>query len=459
MKVNRLLMLLYSLLVIAFNINAKEYFFYKNFTLGGYVKDADTGEELIGATIFIKEEKIGTATNVYGYYSISLEPGTYTIEYSYLGYESKVKTIKLDKDLVENVDLKLTTAQVDEVVVTSEKKNNNITSAEMSTVKLPMMKIQKIPALAGEVDVIKAIQLLPGVHATSEGSSGFSVRGGSMDQNLILLDEATVYNASHMLGFFSVFNNDAIKDVKLYKGDIPADYGGRLSSVLDVRMREGNNKGFDFTGGIGTISSRLTVEGPLVKEKASFLVSGRRTYADIFLPLAKNEELHDNQLYFYDFNTKLNYRLNQRNRIFLSGYLGRDVFKNDFANMGFGNKTITTRWNHLFTPKLFSNLTLIYSNYDYELGTSDDDENSFLWNSSLEDVSAKLNFNYFLNAKNTLDFGISSTYHTFRPGLITGSGIVDQFELPANLALEHGVYLSNQQRLLKGLTLKYGLLF
>ena len=297
----------------------------------------------------------------------------------------------------------------------------------------------------GEVDVIKAIQLLPGVQASSEGASGFSVRGGNPDQNLILLDEATVYNASHLMGFFSVFNNDAIKDVTLYKGDIPADYGGRLSSLLDVRMKEGNLKKFSGSGGIGTISSRLTLEGPIIKDKTSFLVAGRRTYADVFLPFAKDPDVRDNTLYFYDLNLKVNHIFNEKNRLFLSSYIGRDVYGNPFAKMAFGNQTYSLRWNHLFSSRIFSNFTLLHSRYQYELGTPEGDANSFTWRSKMKDYSAKADVNFYITPDFTLKFGLISTFHDFEPGSAFGSGegsLFTEFILPTNYALENGIYLS-----------------
>jgi len=314
----------------------------------------------------------------------------------------------------------------------------------------------------GEVDVIKAIQLLPGVQASSEGASGFSVRGGNPDQNLILMDEATVYNASHLMGFFSVFNNDAIKDVTLYKGDIPADYGGRLSSLLDVRMKEGNLKKFSGSGGIGTISSRLTLEGPIIKDKTSFLVAGRRTYADLFLPFAKDPDVRDNTLFFYDLNLKLNHIFNEKNRLFLSSYLGQDVYANPFAKMAFGNQTYTLRWNHLFSARIFSNFTLLHSRYQYELGTPEGDANSFTWRSKMKDYSAKADLNYYITPEYTLKFGLISTFHDFEPGSAFGTGegsLFTEFILPTNYALENGVYVSAEQSAGERWNLRYGLRF
>ena len=344
--------------------------------------------------------------------------------------------------------------------VTAEKSNSNVSSTETGTTHLPVQAIRRIPALMGEVDVIKAIQLLPGVQSTAEGSSGFSVRGGSADQNLMLLDEATVYNASHFLGFFSVFNNDALKDVKLYKGDIPASSGGRLASLLDVRMKDGNLKNFHATGGVGTISSRLTLEGPVIKDKTSFLLSGRRTYVDIFLPLAKNEDIRDNRLFFYDLNAKLNHVINENNRLFFSGYFGRDLFENQFAGMSFGNRTLTFRWNHLFSQKLFSNFSLINTNYAYELGTPEGEPTSFRWNADLIDYSFKADFSYYANPVTTLKFGLITTWHNLNPGIARGTGnetAFSYFKVPANYALEHAVYGMGEEKIAYRITVKYGL--
>ncbi|PLX23009.1 MAG: hypothetical protein C0597_01575, partial [Marinilabiliales bacterium] len=283
------------------------------FTVSGHVKDI-AGEDLIGSTIYVKELKTGTVTNVYGFYSITLKEGTYQFMYSYVGYETLTKSIELNQNHNINITLKEASETIDEVIVTAQRKNENVVKTEMSTVKLEAKEIKKIPALLGEVDIIKALQLLPGIQATGEGFSGFNVRGGSPDQNLILFDEATVYNASHLMGFFSVFNNDAVKDLKIYKGDIPAQYGGRLSSLLDIRMKEGNQKRFEATGGLGTISSRLTLEGPIIKDKWSVLVAGRRTYADLFLLLSSDDALKSTQLYFYDLNLKTNYKISEKDR-------------------------------------------------------------------------------------------------------------------------------------------------
>ena len=432
------------------------------YTISGHIKDASTGEELIGAAVMMDDVGKGTVTNPYGFYSLSLPPGFYQLKFSYLGYEDQTKAVNLTKDLVINIELVEDIQELEEVTISAEGPRSHVKKPEMSVNKLQIKAIKRIPTLLGEVDVIKAIQLLPGVQASSEGASGFSVRGGNPDQNLILLDEATVYNASHLMGFFSVFNNDAVKDIKLYKGDIPADYGGRLSSLLDVRMKDGNMKKFSGSGGIGTISSRLTLEGPIIKDRTSFLIAGRRTYADIFLPFAKQEDVRKSTMFFYDFNAKLNHIFNEKNRLFVSAYLGRDVFENPFAGMAFGNQTYSVRWNHLFSGKLFSNFTLIHSRYDYELGTPEGEANSFSWKSRMKDYSAKADMNYFITPEHTLKFGLISTYHDFEPGNARGLGdnsLFTEFIMPSSYALENGLYLSAESSVGDRWNFKYGLRF
>lgn len=437
------------------------------YTVSGHIRDAENGEELLGATVFVKELKTGTITNNYGFYSLSLEPGEYELVYSYVGYQKKTRSIKLQKDTKINIELESAKQELEEVTVSGERADANVKSTQMSTVKMKSKTISKIPALMGEVDVLKSLQLLPGVQATGEGSSGFSVRGGSRDQNLILLDEATVFNASHLMGFFSVFNNDAIKEVELYKGDIPAKYGGRLSSVVDIRQKDGNMKNFQADGGIGTISSRLTLQGPIVKDKTSFLIAGRRSYADIFLPLAADEDLHNNTLYFYDVNFKLNHILNENNRFYISQYYGRDVVKITGANdapfsMSWGNITTSARWNHLFSDKLFSNFTYVRSGYDYKLGIEEANENllSFVWRSNLKNHKLKSDFSYYLNPDNTIRFGAAAEYHTFEPGKVKGlsdESIFGEVNVPASNALSYSFYASNEQQIGALLTMKYGL--
>lgn len=430
-------------------------------TLSGSITDSSTGETLIGATVFVDGQQTGVSTNVYGFYSLSLKPGTYTINYSYIGYKTLQKQLELSEDLKLNIELESMSLEIGEAVVEGKQEaEERLSSAEMSTVNMKMETIKKIPAFMGEVDVIKAIQLLPGVATVGEGNSGFYVRGGSVDQNLILLDEAAVYNASHLLGFFSVFNPDAIKDVQLYKGGIPARYGGRLSSVLDIRMREGNQKKFSAEGGIGTVSSRLTIEAPLAKDKGSFLISGRRTYVDLFLKLHPDEAVQNTRLYFYDTNLKANYKLGENDRIFLSGYFGRDVNGfGDLFRIAWGNATATMRWNHIYNSKLFSNLTLIYSDYDYELG-QEDETVGFTWESNIRDLSAKLDYTYYLTPSNTVRFGAIATHHKLNPGFARGTGsnsIINEIRMPVNNAMEYGVYLSNEQSITDELTAHYGI--
>lgn len=428
-------------------------------TISGYVRDASSGEELIGATIAVKElSGTGAVTNIYGFYSLTLPAGKYHLITNYLGYQDMVKEIVLDKNISFNFELQPESTQLEVVVVTAEREERNVTDVKMSRENLSIETIKSMPALFGEVDVIKSVQMLPGVLTAGEGTTGLFVRGGAADQNLILLDEATVYNASHLLGFFSVFNPDAVKNVELYKGGIPAKYGGRLSSIIDIQMREGNNKSYQASGGIGTISSRLTLEGPIVKDKASFLLSGRRTYADLFLYFAADETLRNNQLYFYDFNAKANYKINDKNRIYLSGYFGRDKLGlGDLIGFDWGNITTTMRWNHLFSEKLFMNTTLLYSNFDYGF-LFDFPGQSFTWTSRLEEQSIKTDFDYFLNPNNTLNFGVNLIRHTFDPATVNSNdNIIEGFELERLFAYEGGIYVSNEQKFGDKISMQYGL--
>ena len=427
----------------------------RRFTVSGNITDAATGEDIIGATVYVEELKTGTSANAYGFYSISVPEGTYHLIASFVGYEQQTQIIELTQDIRLNISIVPQVNTLSEVVVSAEKGNANVSRTEMSVERISTQTLKRIPALMGEVDVLKAIQLLPGVQSTSEGTSGFSVRGGSHDQNLIVLDEATVYNASHLMGFFSVFNNDAIKDIQLYKGDIPASFGGRLSSVLDVRSKDGNNQKFSLTGGIGTISSRLTVEGPICTDKITYLVSGRRTYADIFIPILKKENLKNTALYFYDVNAKLSYRINDKNRIFVAAYLGRDKFNMNVAGMGFGNQTLTMRWNHIFSPKLFSNFTFIGSFYDYSLRADLSEQMTMNWKSKINDYGFKSDFSYHINPNNNLKFGYHLNYHDFSPG--KGGGLMTSFSQPNKYALQHSWFVSNETKIGKKFTVKYGL--
>lgn len=428
--------------------------------VSGNIKDNDTGEDLIGATIYIKELKGGTSTNVYGFYSLNLPQGSYNLVVSFLGFQDFETVLDVESDTRKNFFLSPNTQQLKEVEISAKRKDANVKDVQMSSANLGIDKIKSIPAVFGEVDIIKAVQLLPGVSTAGEGFSGFFVRGGASDQNLILLDEANVYNSSHLFGFFSVFNPDAVKDVQLYKGGIPARYGGRLASVLDVRMKEGNNKRFSTSGGIGLIASRVTVEGPIVKDKGSFLISGRRTYADAFLALSPNKSIRDNSLYFYDFNAKANYTINEKNRLFASGYFGRDVFSADGnrAKLSWGNATGTVRWNHIINSKWFSNLTLIKSDYDYSLGGSDGPD-IFTWTSYINDLSGKLDVSYFQNKNSEWKFGGQITHHTFRPAEIDikNDDQLFGFDLQEDKALEYGIYAERQHDITARFSMTYGL--
>ena len=438
---------------IATNLSAQ-----KKFTISGYVTDR-LGEELIGANIILAGESRGTITNTYGFYSITLSEGNYKLEYSFLGYQTQLIDVNLTENEKLNVSLVETTEEIESVEIVAEGRDVNIREVEMSTNTLQMKTIQQLPQLLGETDIIKTIQLLPGVLQASEASGGFHVRGGSVDQNLILLDNAHVYNASHAVGFLSVFNADAIKDLKLYKGGIPAEFGGRLSSVLDIHMKEGNKQEFHGAGGVGTITSRLTLEGPIYPGRASFMVSGRRTYADLFLPFAKDSLAKESKLFFYDLNAKLNWSINEKNRVFLSGYFGRDVFKlSDLFSMDYGNSTITGRWNHVFNNRLFLNSSTIYSNYLYDMGLTEGVTN-FNWVTYIHDLNQKFDFTYYLNPENTVKFGLQLIKHDFNPGKIYGqfNDSTDfNYKIPDAKSLEYGIYISNEQEITKWLSFHYG---
>lgn len=427
-------------------------------TVSGYVRDASNGEALIGATVSIPGKSLGTATNAYGFYSLSLNPGNYKLQFGYIGYKSEIREVDLSGPVTLNIELSQESHQLEELEVVANKEGVDLRKPEMGTATLPMKTIRQIPAMMGEVDLIKAIQLLPGVQSTSEGSSSFSVRGGSGDQNLILLDEATVYNASHLMGFFSVFNNDAINSVKIYKGDIPVWAGGRLASLLDVRMKEGNNKRFSGSGGIGLLSSRLTLEGPVQQGKSSFILSGRRSYFDLFTALSSDEDIKDTKLYFYDLNGKINFTLGKNDRLYFSGYSGRDVYDNDFAGMAFGNRTLTSRWNHLFSQKIFSNLSLIYSKYDYKLDFSSTESNDYIWKYDMDDAGLKYDLGLLLSSRFELKTGFQWAFHTQHPGTVSATG--DNYEpyiLQTKKSAEGAAYIQAEQKIGERLTLRYGL--
>jgi hypothetical protein len=425
-------------------------------TLSGTIKDKKTGELLIGATISVDNSKpfVGTVTNVYGFYSLTLLKGEYTLSISFTGYETIKQKVTLDKNTTLVFDLSETTNELTEIVVTADAKEDKVQSAQMGMEKLDMKDLAKIPVLLGERDILKTIQLLPGIKSAGEGNSGFNVRGGSSDQNAIFLDEALVYNASHLLGFFSTFNADAIKDATVYKGGMPAQYGGRLSSVLDIRMKDGNDKKFQAGGGIGLIASRLNVEVPIVKDKGSLFLSGRRTYLDLFLQAAGN----DNTIYFYDFNAKANYKINEKNRIFLSGYFGRDKLGVGSAfGLDWGNTTGTLRWNSVLNPKLFSNTSLIYSNYSYVIAINSNG-NDFDITSRVRDYSLKQEFLYLPNPRHTMSFGVHSTHHSIVPGQVASRGDnVINVELQDRYAWENSFYVNDEWKVSPKININYGL--
>jgi len=422
--------------------------------LSGSIKDKQTGESLIKAVVRIQElPNAGIISNEYGFYSLTLPSGNYSVVISQVGYETLVQKIKLDSS--QSINFYLQTKNVlKEVVVESSRKNDNLTKAQMGTETINMSSISKVPVIFGEKDLLKTIQLLPGVKSAGEGNSGFFVRGGGADQNLILLDEAPVYNATHLLGFFSTFNSDAIKDATIIKGNSPSQYGGRLSSVLDVKMKEGNNQDYTVNGGIGLISSKVSVEGPLQKNKSSFILSGRRTYADVFLKAT--EKFKDNILYFYDLNAKANYQINAKNKVYISGYFGRDELGlgQDFG-IDWGNKTGTIRWNKIISNKLFLNTSFIYSDYNYNVKLKNGETN-FNINSEIKDVNLKQDYTFYTNNQNTLRFGFNTILHNIRPSTFSGT-VINSVAKTGRNGLENAVYLTNNYRTTSQLTIDYGL--
>jgi CarboxypepD_reg-like domain/TonB-dependent Receptor Plug Domain len=432
------------------------------FTVSGTIADKATGETIIGATVTLLERvQAGASSNEYGFYSISVSPGEYTLLVRYVGYDNFTATVDL-RSGNQKINVALSDGAIlNEVVVKAKKADENIEKPLMGVEKLNMAEIKTLPMLLGERDILKAIQLLPGVKSAGEGNAGFHVRGGGVDQNLILLDEAPVYNASHLLGFFSTFNADAIKDATLYKGGMPPQYGGRLSSVLDIKMNEGNNQDYQVSGGIGLISSKLNVEGPIQKGRSSFLVTGRRTYADVFLKLSPDSSVSNNKLYFYDLNAKLNYQIDDKNRVFASGYFGQDVlgFGDNFG-IDWGNATGTLRWNHLFSDRLFSNTSLIYSNYNYNIKIKSG-SNDFKIKSEITDWNLKQDFQWFPNEKSVFKYGLNVIQHTVTPGNVEateGSSINAQPADPRK-GIESAAYLTHEWKAAPRLALLYGLRF
>lgn len=426
----------------------------QDFTISGKITNRIDGETLFGATISTDDFKYGTSTNEYGYYTLSLPKGEYTILISSIGFQTITKSISVASDQVLNFEVKEMANEIAEVVVSAKdaQVKEKIQKPQMSTTKLSVKTIRMAPVVLGEVDILKTITLLPGVTTGGEGTSGFNVRGGAADQNLVLLDEATIYNTSHLFGFFSVFNADAIKDINLYKGGIPAKYGGRVSSVLDVRQKDGNSKSFHTAGGIGLISSRLLLEGPLQKDKATFLFAGRTSYVNIFLKLADK----DPRTSFYDLNTKISYQFNENNKLYLSGYFGRDIFKLDFFDNSYGNNTFNLRWNHLYNARLFSNLSLIYSKYDYQLNFSTSD---FKWDSDIVDLNVKYDFKYSLSDTYKLNFGVNFNRYTFNPGEInptSATSSINPLLLDKKYAYEPALYAELEHKISDKLNLRYG---
>jgi hypothetical protein len=451
------------LLLTLFLLTSAAFVAQDKFTISGYIKDSRNGEALIGATVVKQGTQIGTSTNEYGFFSLTLPKGEHTILINIIGYKIITQRINLEANMQKTFELDEEGKQLDEVEVTAEAADKNVTSVEMSVAKLDIKQINKIPALLGEVDVIRAIQLLPGVTTVGEGASGFNVRGGNVDQNLILLDEAPVYNSSHLFGFFSVFNPDAVKDVKLIKGGIPSQYGGRVSSILDIRMKEGNSKKLAVNGGIGSIFSRLSIEAPIIKDKMSFIVAGRRSYIDALVKpfLKSTSPLKNSKFYFYDLTAKINYHIDDKNTIFASGYFGRDVFGANVFGFDWGNATGTLRWNHIFNNKLFMNVTGFYSNYNYYLDFKlESQDQSFKWNSNVINYSVKPDFTYYLNSKNTIRFGFQSLLYDFKPYFAEGqfeAGSKVSYNSEKRYGVESALYFGNEHKVMPRLTLEYGL--
>ena len=430
----------------------------EKYTISGTIKAQKTGETIIGATIRISGLPAGTSSNEYGFYSIALPSGAYQLEVSAVGMKNKTIDVSLNSNTVLNISLEEDSKEMQEVTIRANSQGRSLRTPQMGMERLSMPEIKDIPVLLGEKDVLKTIQLLPGIKSAGDGNSGFYVRGGGADQNLILLDEATVYNPSHLLGFFSTFNSDAIKNIVVYKAGMPAQYGGRLSSVVDVKMNEGNNQDYGASGGIGLISSRLNIEGPIQKDKSSFLLSGRRTYVDLFLKLSSDTTVKRSRLYFYDLNAKANYMLGSKDRLYLSGYFGRDVLgQSNLFGINWGNTTATARWNHLFNSRLFSNTSLIYSNYDYIINNNQAG-NQFNILSQIKDWNLKEELQWYAGSKNTLNIGFNAVHHTIRPGEISASkdAGINSVTLPRRYSLDNALYATNTWKATDQLTLTYG---
>jgi len=449
------------LVITVLSVNAQK------FTISGHVKDSASGESLIGATVYLKETMKGTTTNTYGFYSITADAGNYTLVGSFVGFNDYRKSVNLNRNLTIDIELGAKVFTTNEVVITGERADENLQNTDMGTFDMPVEKIKSIPVLFGEVDVLKTITLTPGVQSGGEGNNAFYVRGGGPDQNLVLLDEAVVYNASHLFGFFSVFNADALQHVELTKSGMPANYGGRLASVLDISMKDGNLKKYQIDGGLGLISSRLTIQGPIKKDTSSFIISGRRTYADLVMKpfIRKTSDFKHTGYYFFDLNAKINYKISDKDRVFASAYFGRDLFNMNIEDddlkmkMFWGNGTATARWNHLYNPKLFSNASFIFSDYRFEFGTTMDMYDISLL-SGVNDYNGRLDFTYIPASSHLLKFGIDYIYHVFTPNNASArSGDVDLVVGEAVKLYSHeaAAYMNDEFSLGKRLKFNVGL--
>ncbi|MCF6407064.1 TonB-dependent receptor [Chitinophaga filiformis] len=447
-----------KLLLIAVMLTAGKAMAQQKHTISGTIKSKAKGETLIGATVRVSGGG-GTTTNEYGFYSITLTDGKHRLEFSSMGLQAFQSEFVLRKDTVINISLEDESVSLGAVTITGTSTKRSLSTPQMGLEKLTTKEMKNVPVLLGERDAIKVIQLLPGIKSAGDGNAGMYVRGGAADQNLILLDEAPVYNASHLLGFFSTFNSDAIKDIAVYKGGMPAQYGGRLSSVLDIKMNDGNNQDFGVSGGIGLISAKLNVEGPIQKDKSSFLVTGRRTYADMFLKLSSDSSLNNNTLYFYDINAKLNYELGDKDKLYLSGYFGKDKLGvGDLFGLQWGNTTATLRWNHIFNNKLFSNTSLIYSNYDYTISINSGSVNADIY-SKIRDYNLKEELQWYPSSSHNIRFGINSIYHTITPGQVTTSETsqINARTLEDRYSWENALYVTDSWKMSDNLSMTYGL--
>ncbi len=441
----------------------------QKYTVSGYVKDQQNGESLIGISVSKAGTGLGTVTNEYGFYSLTLPAGDHEIQFSYMGYAPIKMNVSLKSN--KNLDIKLekSSSQLSTVTVTGNKQEKAVNTLTTSLNRLDIAQMKKMPTFMGEVDVLRSIQTLPGVNTVGEGANGFNVRGGAADENLILLDEAPVYNSTHMMGFFSVFNPDAVKSINLLKGGFPAEYGGRTSSVLDIRMKDGNNQNFNVNGGISNVFSRLSIEGPIKKDESSFILAARRSYIDILMKPFLKGDMKDTKLNFYDLTGKVNFKLNKNNTLFASGYLGRDVFGfGTQINMNWGNKTATVRWNHVFTNRTFMNLTTFYSNYDYSLKFNNESEKgageetqAYQWTSNIINYGVKPSFTFYVNAHNSVHFGLQGIYYTFKPG--TGTGVEGDESSVKELTQQHGLeaaaYLDHEWKPSSKFGVQYGVRF